>query len=79
MAPTAAQGIERYLRHVALERGLSANSRAAYRRDLEAYAAWLEARGIRDLAEVAPETLSEYVVDLGRPMPVDGAGRDPDP
>ncbi|WP_449282657.1 site-specific tyrosine recombinase XerD [Leucobacter sp.] len=59
--------MERYLRHVALERGLSANSRAAYRRDLEAYAAWLEARGIRDLAEVAPETLSEYVVELGRP------------
>ncbi|RGE16318.1 site-specific tyrosine recombinase XerD [Leucobacter sp. wl10] len=63
---TAAQGMEHYLRHVALERGLSANSRAAYRRDLAAYAAWLEGRGIRDLAGVAPETLSEYVAELGR-------------
>ncbi|QBE48516.1 site-specific tyrosine recombinase XerD [Leucobacter triazinivorans] len=77
-APSAAQGIERYLRHVALERGLSANSQAAYRRDLEAYAAWLEARGVRDLSAVTPETLSEYVVDLGRPAdPAAEAARPP--
>lgn len=66
------RGIERYLRHAALELGLSDNSQAAYRRDLKAYAAWLEERGIRDLAEVAPETLSEYVAELGRPAEADG-------
>lgn len=58
-------GASRYLRHVALERGLSANTRDAYRRDLAHYAAWLQARGIDDLAEVSPETLSAYVADLG--------------
>ena len=32
-----------YLRHVSIERGLSANTVAAYRRDLEAYLSWLAA------------------------------------
>ena len=66
MSPSAAQGAQRYLRHVALELGLSANSQAAYRRDLDAYAEWLEARGIPDLGAVGPETLSEYVAELSR-------------
>ncbi len=64
MALGAAQGAERFLRHVALELGLSANSQAAYRRDLTAYAGWLEGRGIADLAQVTPATLSEYVAEL---------------
>ena len=71
------QGAERYLRHVALELGLSANSQAAYRRDLAAYAAWLEQRGITDLGAVVPETLAEYVADLASPQEVPGA--DPKP
>ncbi|MCW2286916.1 integrase/recombinase XerD [Leucobacter luti] len=62
-----ALGTQRFLRHVALELGLSENSQAAYRRDLVAYAAWLDEHGITDLAEVTPETLSGYVVDLGDP------------
>jgi len=61
---TPESGAARYLRHVAIERGLSENTREAYRRDLEAYSAWLSVRGIEDLAEVAPETLSEYVAEL---------------
>lgn len=59
------RGSARYLRHVALERGLSENTRDAYRRDLAAYAAWLDGRGIDDLALVTPETLAEYVGELG--------------
>ena len=58
------QGAARYLRHVAIERGLSQNTRDAYRRDLAAYAEWLEQRGVDDLAAVEPETLSEYVAEL---------------
>ncbi|WP_336662380.1 site-specific tyrosine recombinase XerD [Leucobacter sp. USHLN154] len=61
------EGAERYLRHVALELGLSANSRSAYRRDLVAYGAWLAERGVPDLTCVTPETLSEYVADLASP------------
>ena len=64
MGVTAQQGAERFLRHVTLERGLSANSLAAYRRDLAAYAAWLEKHGIDDLAQVTPDTLSAYVTEL---------------
>lgn len=65
------EGIERFLRHVALERGLSPNSREAYRRDLAAYATWLETNGIRDLARVSPRHLSEFVAHLRDP----GEGR----
>ncbi|QYM76885.1 site-specific tyrosine recombinase XerD [Leucobacter luti] len=67
MGVSVALGTQRFLRHVALELGLSENSQAAYRRDLVAYAAWLDEHGITDLAEVTPETLSGYVVDLGDP------------
>ena len=38
--------IDRYLRHVAIERGLSANTLAAYRRDLGAYEQHLALGGI---------------------------------
>ena len=57
-------GINRFLRHVAIERGLAQNSLSAYRRDLTAYAQWLAERGIDDLAHVGPDTLSAYVADL---------------
>ncbi|MBK0419887.1 site-specific tyrosine recombinase XerD [Leucobacter sp. CSA1] len=69
------QGADRFLRHVALERGLSENSRGAYRRDLTAYAQWLAGRGIRDLAEVTPDTLSAYVAELGGAPGAGSGGR----
>ncbi|MGW9020413.1 site-specific tyrosine recombinase XerD [Leucobacter chromiiresistens] len=78
MPLSVAQGTERFLRHVALELGLSANSRSAYRRDLAAYAAWLELRGVPDLGSVTPETLSAYVAELASPQTGDdGAERPP--
>lgn len=58
------QGAARYLRYVAIERGLSQNTRDAYERDLNSYTEWLQARGLHDLGEVQPETLSEYVAEL---------------
>lgn len=64
MELTAAQGTQRYLRYVAFERGLSVNSQAAYRRDLHAYSAWLEERGISTLGGVDQDTLAAYVADL---------------
>lgn len=68
LAPRAA--VERYLRHLSIERGLSQNTLGAYRRDFARYVEWLDARGVADLTEVAPETLSDYVSHLG------GAGGD---
>jgi integrase/recombinase XerD len=49
--------LERYLRHVAIERGRSAHTVAAYRRDLTAFLAGAEAAGITE-----PEGLSPAVV-----------------
>lgn len=62
MQPAAA--ISKYLRHLSIERGLSDNSLAAYRRDFARYTDWLAAEGITDLANVAPDTLSAYVATL---------------
>lgn len=68
MRPEA--GSARYLRHIAIERGLSQNTQQAYRRDLAAYASWLAGRGIDSLEEVTPDTLAEYVAELnGGPRP----------
>lgn len=55
MTDTALErAISNYLRHVTIERGLSENTVAAYRRDLSAYRRVLEERGI-----TAPEGISE--------------------
>ena len=47
-----------------VERGLAANSLAAYRRDLERYAEFLRARGEDDPVAVREETLFAYVEHL---------------
>ncbi|QDZ13560.1 site-specific tyrosine recombinase XerD [Humibacter ginsenosidimutans] len=70
MTPDAA--IEAYLRHVGIERGLSRNTVAAYRRDLARYAAWLEGRGIRDLRTVGVRDIDEYGRDLATAVDEDG-------
>ena len=51
---------ELYLRHVAIERGLSANTLQAYRRDLEAYAAVLAERGIHAPSQVATADVEAF-------------------
>ncbi len=56
--------LRRYLDHIRVERGLAANTVAAYRRDLAGYLRFLEGRGIGDLAEVSPVEISEYVREL---------------
>ena len=50
-----------YLRHVSIERGLSANTVAAYTRDLNAYATWMLARGITDVSNVTLGDVSAYL------------------
>lgn len=54
-------GTERFLRFASIERGLSTNTIAAYRRDLAHYAAWLESQGVDRLDDVTPDTLAAYV------------------
>jgi len=62
---TAAAEVDAFLRHVTIERGLSANTVAAYRRDLSVYTAWLDERGVGDLREVTSPMVSEFVAHLG--------------
>ena len=69
-------GSTRYLRHVSLERGLAANTLAAYRSDLAAYATWLSEQGIDDLTEVTPNTVAQFVAHLnGAPTSTGSAER----
>lgn len=50
-----------YLRHVGIERGLSVNTQAAYRRDLSAYVTWLGHREVATWNEVTPSLVGEYL------------------
>jgi integrase/recombinase XerD len=58
--------VDSYLRHVSIERGLSANTLAAYRRDLTIYADWLAARELDDPSAITSGQVSEFVRYLGR-------------
>jgi integrase/recombinase XerD len=49
-----------------VERGLSRNTVAAYRRDLARYAAWSTATGLAGPAQVGPQDLADFTVDLAR-------------
>lgn len=49
---------------LAIERGLAANSLAAYRRDLRRYTAFLRARGTTDPARVGEDTVYAFVTHL---------------
>jgi integrase/recombinase XerD len=61
---TLQTAVDTYLRHVAIERGLSANTVDAYRRDLGAYTEWLEAAGITEPAGIEQKDVSGYARHL---------------
>lgn len=57
--------VDRYLRHLAIERGRAANTLAAYRRDLAAYLAYLGRCGIHDLDLVSATQVSQFGLEPG--------------
>ncbi len=57
-----------YLAHVSIERGLSVNTVAAYRRDLGRYAQWCQARGIGSIEEVHESDVSAFAASLSHPQ-----------
>ncbi|WP_207457677.1 site-specific tyrosine recombinase XerD [Desertivibrio insolitus] len=59
-----ARSVDRYLRHVAIERGLSANTVAAYRRDLGVYLEMLAADGIDSARDIRREHVTGFVTAL---------------
>ena len=52
--------VDAYLRHLAIERGSSKNTLAAYRRDLKRYASFLESVGIETLESVSEATIRQF-------------------
>jgi len=70
-----------YLDHLAVERGLAANTLASYRRDLRRYAAFLDEAGLADLDAVTEATVSGFLVRLREgdeqhpPLSATSAGR----
>ena len=58
------RSLERYLRHVSIERGLSVNTVAAYRRDLTAYLGSLAARGISSPAAIEAGDVATFAREL---------------
>lgn len=57
------RALDAYLRHVTIERGLSAHTVAAYRRDLGPYRQWLADRGIDDSTQVTAALVTEYIAE----------------
>ncbi|MFC5501421.1 site-specific tyrosine recombinase XerD [Lysinimonas soli] len=66
MPPDAdlARHLERYLRHVGIERGRSANTVAAYRRDLDGFLAFLAERGIVDPTGLTAAVVTDFLRGL---------------
>jgi integrase/recombinase XerD len=57
---TPQQAVERLLRQLAIERGLSKHTVAAYRRDLTGYLEVLEARGVTDASAITGEDVAAF-------------------
>jgi integrase/recombinase XerD len=70
-----------YLDHLAVERGLAANTLTSYRRDLRRYVAFLSGNGIDDLDAVTEPTVAAFLMHLREgdadhaPLSATSAGR----
>jgi integrase/recombinase XerD len=62
MEPLASlrSSVQGYLDHLAVERGLSANTVSAYRRDLSRYVGWCDQRGLERVADVRLLDLQDF-------------------
>jgi integrase/recombinase XerD len=64
--------VQRFLDHLAVERGLSGNTIAAYRRDLARYATFLRSNGVRDARRANAATVASFVARLSSSTYRDG-------
>jgi integrase/recombinase XerD len=67
-----AKQLQRFLDHLAVERGLSEHTIAAYRRDLERYSTFLRARGINDARRVDERAVAAHVAAVSASTHGDG-------
>jgi integrase/recombinase XerD len=72
MRDAIAKQIQRFLDHLTVERGLSPHTIAAYRRDLERYAAFLRERGISDGRRVDERAVAAHVATVSASTHGDG-------
>jgi integrase/recombinase XerD len=63
-ATQAVRAVRGYLDHLAVERGLAANTLSSYKRDLGRYLDALDAAGVSSLAEVSGGHVSEFLAQL---------------
>jgi integrase/recombinase XerD len=59
-----AVGLRSYLDHLAVERGLAANTLSSYRRDLDRYLAVLTEHAVADVGEVTQQHVSDFLVRM---------------
>jgi len=62
--PPVERAVAAYLDHLAVERALATNTLLSYRRDLDRYAAALDAAGRRRLSEVQPHDVESFLAAL---------------
>ena len=58
------KAVRTYLDHLAVERGLAANTLSSYRRDLRRYLDHLAGAGVEDLDDVTEQTVADFLVRL---------------
>ena len=61
---TLAQLVDDYLRHLSIERGLSKNTIAAYRRDLNSYLGYLEKQRVHDASSITESEITGYLTAI---------------
>lgn len=71
-SPELTRAVDRYVRHVALERGRSPHTVAAYQRDLARYLAHLAANGVDAVGDIAEKDVASFVAAVRDP---EGAAR----
>ena len=74
-----ARSVDAYLGHLEVERGLSANTLAAYRRDLGRYVDYCAGLGLTAIGDVSTEQVEDFLVALAVGddetwFPVDASG-----
>jgi integrase/recombinase XerD len=63
------RAVDAYLRHISIERGLSAHTVAAYRRDLAGYVAWLAEKGVDDTGGVTAGLVAAFAAERASAQP----------